>query len=271
MNNRHTPSFLVSILVHLFLLVLIFGAYKSVMVLNKSKKKEQKICIKLGCIAQGHRSHEVVKPKKKVEPTEKKKVIAKEKPIQKQKPIKKQKTPEKKVLKSPKLTKPKILKQPTARPKKQIQKKELISHTLPSKTIQKPQKKPPKKTEPAINAQSDSEVAPSLMQKQQLEPQKQPSQNSEEVYIDHNLQKIVKLLSDNLYYPRSARRRGIQGVVEVRFTLDENAEVSDVNVIASQSDILSRAAIQTIEDLSGEFPKPQKKLQISVPIEYKLR
>ena len=271
MNNRHTPSFLVSILVHLFLLVLIFGAYKSVMVLNKSKKKEQKICIKLGCIAQGHRSHEVVKPKKKVEPTEKKKVIAKEKPIQKQKPIKKQKPPEKKVLKSPKPIKQKISKQPKPKPKKHIQKKELVTHTLPSKTIQKPQKKPPKKIEPVINAQSNSKVAPSLMQKQQVEPQEQPSQNSEEIYIDHNLQKIVKLLSDNLYYPRSARRRGIEGIVKVKFKIDTDAKVSGVEIVSSSSDILSRAAIQTIKDLSGEFPKPSKNMSLSVPIEYKLK
>ena len=77
-------------------------------------------------------------------------------------------------------------------------------------------------------------------------------------------------MQDNLYYPRRARKKGITGEVMVKFTLGVDAIVSNVEVLKSEKEILSRAAIKTIQDLSGEFPKPDEALSISVPISYKL-
>lgn len=90
-------------------------------------------------------------------------------------------------------------------------------------------------------------------------------------YIDANIQKIVKLLSDNLYYPRSARKRGITGDVIVKFELSTEAKVNSIEIVTSENDILSRAAIKTLEDLSGKFPKPNEALVLEVPINYNLK
>ncbi|MDA7818524.1 TonB family protein [Sulfurimonas sp.] len=90
-------------------------------------------------------------------------------------------------------------------------------------------------------------------------------------YIKINTQAIAMLLQDNLYYPRSARKRGITGKVLVKFTLGVDSKASNIHVISSNSDILSRAARKTIEDLSGEFPPPTEEITLHVPIGYALR
>lgn len=97
-----------------------------------------------------------------------------------------------------------------------------------------------------------------------------PQVTFEEKYMEENLAKIVELLQENLYYPRRARKRGNEGEVIVSFKLSVDAEVTDVMVISSTSDVLSRGAIKTIENLSYKFPKPKKNLDLKVPIIYKL-
>ncbi|QOY51315.1 cell envelope integrity protein TolA [Candidatus Sulfurimonas baltica] len=89
-------------------------------------------------------------------------------------------------------------------------------------------------------------------------------------YLKINTKKITQLLQDNLYYPRSARKRNITGEVIIRFTLGVDCEVYDIEIVNSKNNILSRAAVKTIEDLSGKFPKPDKKIILNVPINYNL-
>jgi len=74
-----------------------------------------------------------------------------------------------------------------------------------------------------------------------------------------------------LYYPRQARKRGIEGEVLVSFYLSVNADISRVKVISAESAILSRAAIETIENLSGKFPAPIENLTLTIPITYSLK
>jgi protein TonB len=89
-------------------------------------------------------------------------------------------------------------------------------------------------------------------------------------YVEDNLAKIIELLQENLYYPRRARKRGVEGEVIVKFKLSTTSEVSNIKVLSSNSDILSRGAIRTIENLSFKFPKPSEDLDLKVPIYYKL-
>ena len=218
--NRHTPSFFVSLVVHVFFAVLLFVTYKYVVKVgdNASKKK---ICIKLNCIAE---KSKIINPQKSNQPAKKKK----EKPVKKQAP--------KKIV------------------KKKIPKIAPIVQEQPITQVEEVVEQSVKNPQPI-----EKKVEVVLVQK-----------TSEEKYIDKNLQKIVKLLSENLYYPRSARKRGIEGIVKVKFVLDTEAKTQDINVISSKSSILSRAAVKTIEELSGKFPKPQEKLTLHVPISYKL-
>lgn len=92
-----------------------------------------------------------------------------------------------------------------------------------------------------------------------------------EQYINEHMKQLVKLLQENLYYPRSARKRGVEGSVVVKFILRKDATACCIEVISSNSAILSRAAVQTIENLSGKFPIPTKELVLNVPILYDLK
>jgi len=92
-----------------------------------------------------------------------------------------------------------------------------------------------------------------------------------QAYIKRNFTTIAQLLHDNLYYPRRARKRGIEGKVVVKFLLTKDAEVMKSTVLSSSNEILSRAALKTLKELSGKFPKPTEALTIRVPIEYSLK
>jgi protein TonB len=92
----------------------------------------------------------------------------------------------------------------------------------------------------------------------------------EEAYISENIAAIMALLKKNLYYPRMARKRRIEGEVLVRFELLENGDIVNITVIESVNDMLARAAVTTIERLEGKFPLPKERLVLNVPIMYVL-
>lgn len=118
--------------------------------------------------------------------------------------------------------------------------------------------------------QEKKEVPEIIQEKEEVLQTKPREKNVEQEYISEHLKKISQLLSENLYYPRSARKRNIQGAVIVKFKLSTSAKVSKIEIVSSKSEILSRAAIKTIENLSGSFPRPPQELLLHVPITYKL-
>lgn len=93
----------------------------------------------------------------------------------------------------------------------------------------------------------------------------------EEAYVKAHISEIMALLRKNLYYPRMARKRGMEGKVTVRFELLENGDIKNITVVEAGHDLLSRAAVTTIERLEGKFPLPSEPLLLNVPIMYQLR
>jgi len=92
----------------------------------------------------------------------------------------------------------------------------------------------------------------------------------EDAYIEAHLAEIMALLRDNLYYPRMARKRHIEGKVTVRFELLINGGIENITVVEAERDILARSAVTTIERLEGKFPLPSERLVLKVPIVYNL-
>jgi protein TonB len=229
---RHSNSLLISLFVHAVLFSILFFLYKSY---SDSKKiEEEMLCIKLCSIAQSKERAEIKEIK---EP----KAVIQEKQKEPKK-VKKAEIPqeiaEKKIEIADEVVdiKPSLIKQT---------KEEVIA-----------EQKPEVKEKPSVEKSDDI-----------LLSQKAP----QEEYIEINMQKIAQLLEENLYYPMSARKRNITGLVKVSFTLSIDAKVNNVKIVDSQSDILSRAAVKTIQDLSTKFPKPKKELTLSVPINYNLK
>lgn len=230
---RHSSSFLISLFFHIVLAVLLFYTWKNVPIFHK-KEIEKKITIPLCCLIQKE-TKKIIIPPKQIQRKEIKEV-----------PLKKIKLPKKK-----QITKP------------IIKKKKPVKKEIPK------QIKPVQKVQETKLVQT---IIPKVIDNEKIKDQERKAREKKlkQEYIHAYMQKIVKLLSQNLYYPRSARKRGITGEVIVKFILSTNAIVTLSKVVESKSDILSRAAIKTIEDLSGKFPKPNEELILEVPISYKL-
>jgi len=93
-------------------------------------------------------------------------------------------------------------------------------------------------------------VKPKVIQKKVIKKSQQAE--SSKNYLQVNTKEISKLLRDNLYYPRSAKKRNITGQVLVKFKLGLDSRVYDIKVLESSNEILSRSAMKTIMDLSSK-------------------
>lgn len=237
---RHSSSFILSLILHIVILLAVFFIYKSIPK-KESVKIEKKVRIDL--------SNVTIKQTPKIIPVvQTRKIIPQETLLKsKIKQVVKKKTPKLKPI--PIKNAPKI--QEMIEPKKVLQE---------IKPIQEIKEEPKKIIDNKVEHFKEVTVE-NLLQKQK---------RLEQEYISQHIREISQLLSENLYYPRSARKRNIQGSIIVRFTLSTSAKVHNITIVSSKSEILSRAAIKTIEDLSGSFPHPAEELVLHVPITYKL-
>lgn len=238
---RHTSSFFISLLIHTLFFLGLFALWFFWPV--EKKEIEKKVLIKMSHLVE----------KKEIKNTESPKKPKLPKPQNTIKKPKKQKKVEKKEIKK----KVKVVKQKIPKVSKELE----TSKELNTSKVQEIEK-------PLVEEIVDEVQKPEKVKDIQTKVEKKLS--SEKVYMQKHIQQIVSLLRDNLYYPRSARKRGITGEVMISFRLLQNAEVQDIVVLSSDNEVLSRAAIKTIKDLSGEFPKPQEELLLNVPVSYSL-
>ncbi len=191
---------------------------------------------------------------------------------------------------------PLVKKQKKPQPKKNIVKKER-KKSIPSPVAEEKvavvDEIPPEVTEPEVEEVQDETVAaepravdtvetadeeadlpgvashtPASRSTVKAEPLQKVS--SEDAYLQEHVNEIMALLKKNLYYPRMARKRGIEGKVLVRFELLENGDIENIAVLEAERDVLARAAVKTIERLDGKFPLPKEPLTLQVPILYQL-
>ena len=238
--NKHSKSLSLSIIIHMLLLASIFYTY-SEFSSSSGEKKEKRVCIRLGCITESAKPS--VKPKK----AQKKQVK-----VQKKHLVKKRPKPKPHVKKIPKKNLP-------LHKVKPLEQKPELKRVTEEKMLQQ------KKCEEPIPACPDK-----MAHKNAKEEKHRQKESLQSQYVNMHLATIAQLLQENLYYPRRARKRGIEGEVIVKFTLQKDAEVTEIKILSSQSDILSRGARKTLQNLSGEFPKPDEALTLTVPISYSL-
>lgn len=240
---RHTNSILISLFIHFTIFITVFYTFTNV---HKPKiLEEKKVCIQLCSLQQTQQEVQTKKHIPQEIPIEEKmepKVEIKDE-IPKPVPVPAKIEPKKAAVKK-KEKQAKVIEQvnTTVKNDKNILQKDIIevAHAIPSiqKTVQ-------------------NEVV--------LQEVKE-----EDEYLQEHLALITKLLEENLYYPRSARKRAITGDVVVKFKLMPDATIAYIKVLKSPSEVLSRGAVQTIENVSTKFPKPKKELILEVPISYKL-
>ncbi len=168
----------------------------------------------------------------------------------------------------------KSISQPKLKPKKNVLKKTKPPEKKVKKcTIKKKrviQKKVKTKEAPITTKEKIEKVVQNRENSCKKDTVKEVKESVAVTYTHLHIEQIAKLLQENLYYPRRARKRGIEGEVVVRFTVEKNAEVTNITIISSGNAILSRGAIKTLKNLSGLFPKPEESVTLNVPIKYSL-
>jgi len=126
---------------------------------------------------------------------------------------------------------------------------------------------------PAPVVMEHTETLPEPTQAAPAPQAEKPSveQQTSETYMNEHLAVIARLLRENLYYPKLARKRHLEGEVLAAFTLLADGTIREVTVKKHAREILDRAAVRTIESLSGLMPHPQSPLTIEVPIRFVLK
>ena len=240
----HTKSFSLSLLIHLLIIAFIYYGYRTFHSENNAIK-EEKICVKLCNIKSQTQPVHTTVAKAKAVP---KRVVSEHSNQKEQKKV-------------PKVVKKKALVKKT----KVVKKRKVIAskknlHTTQSKKIEKVKSKPIENT---LKPLATTQVP---LKKKSIKT----AQVAQRAYLQENINKISELIRENLYYPRRARKRAIEGIVVVTFVLHKDARVTDVHILSVNRAILGRAAVKTIEELSGKFPKPHEVITLKVPINYML-
>ena len=144
--------------------------------------------------------------------------------------------------------------------KKEIEKK-IVEKTVVEKNIEK------KELEPTTKIEEKAKVTENQIP-QQLLPQKPPVDEKKE-YLDKHLEQIRSLINQNVKYPLKAKKLSIEGIVTVRFKINENGTIENITILDGHK-FLQSATIEAIEEASKNFPKTNQSIEIQIPIEYKL-
>lgn len=157
-------------------------------------------------------------------------------------------------------------------PKKVILKKVIIKKPKPIVKKKVIKKKIVKKSKPKIIkkvATPKGKVATKMLQKQNKNQKPQASSAEKK----HFLSKVRRKIEKNKYYPRIAKKRGMEGIVKVRFRILSNGNVSDISV--SGPKVFHTSAKEAV---NNAFPISIKHMPLSlledyvtIPLNYKIR
>jgi len=137
----------------------------------------------------------------------------------------------------------------------------------PLEKVLKPQEK---KTEPVEETRVSKTQVQEVENTSSVVTVSEPAISSEAQYMQDNIALINALIKKNLFYPRLAKKRGLQGKAMVSFTLNLEGEVIDIQALGVLSSILKKSAIKTVQKASNSFPHPKEVLALRIPIVYKL-
>ncbi len=257
--NRYFISFLIAICFYSFLIALY--------IFSKDIKKVHSVVTPKVTQRITFRIQKEVKPKPIVKPKPKPKPIVKPKPKpkkkEKPKPKLKPKPVKKPIVKRKVIIKKKVIKpkpKPKIKPKPKYTKIKKIIKPKP-KPIEKPIKQKIVK-KPAIKEQI---VPPKIIQK----PKPKKNINTKELKRKQALflENMKNRINENKYYPKRAKRREIEGSVDVKFILLENGEMQNITILNGKK-IFHNSVEQAIKD---SFPIQIKKDLFKFPLPITLK
>lgn len=146
---------------------------------------------------------------------------------------------------------------------KKVEKKEIEKKIVEKTVVEK------QELEPTITTKIEEKVkvAENQLPAKPLSPQ--PPVNEKKEYLDKHLEQIRSLINQNVKYPLKAKKLSIEGIVTVKFKINEDGTVENITIIDGHK-FLQSATIEAIENASKSFPKTNQSIEIQIPIEYKL-
>ena len=161
----------------------------------------------------------------------------------------------------------KIVETPKPITSKKVEKKEIEKKTVEKitekKVVEKQESEPSKKIQEQVN--KIEEKAP--VSENKLPPK--PLLDEKKDYLDKHLAQIRSLINKNVKYPLKAKKLSIEGIVTVRFKINENGTIENITILDGHK-FLQSATIEAIEEASKNFPKTNQSIEIQIPIEYKI-
>ena len=157
----------------------------------------------------------------------------------------------------------KIVETPKPITPKKVEKKEIEKKITEKKAVEKQESEPTKKIQEQVN--KIEEKAP--VSENKLPPK--PLLDEKKEYLDKHLAQIRSLINKNVKYPLKAKKLSIEGIVTVRFKINENGTIENITILDGHK-FLQSATIEAIEEASKNFPKTNQSIEIQIPIEYKL-
>lgn len=109
--------------------------------------------------------------------------------------------------------------------------------------------------------------SPPLNTEQSSLPQIEPAKQS---YVQLHGNAIRAFIEKHKQYPEIARKRSLSDTVEVSFILTSTGEIEELHA-TSNSQILSKSAIETIHKAKAFFPIPTENVTIKIPIIYVIK
>ena len=148
-----------------------------------------------------------------------------------------------------------------------------MPQALPKPTVSKPKKIAPSpitNKEPLPHEEQRASNTP-MVQAQASQSIDTNSSEPTPKPSDEQYQALVaKALHDAKSYPELARKRLIEGSVELIFTITPEGQLWDIQS-RSHSAILEQAALQSLHQAQPFFPKPHTNVTLKVPMVYRLR
>lgn len=253
--KRYLNSFFITTVIYILLAVGFFYTFANQNL--KVKKEDTKKVISLNHL-------KLDPPKKKMEEPKKEKI--KPKKVTPKKVVKKPKKkvvkkPKKKILKKKPIKKKKVVKKPTPKPIKKEVPKPVKEE---KRVVEKVEEKPKQKVEKIQKIVKPKEV----VTKKQIVKEQQP--NEDDLLLRKYLLQIRQAIQRSIKYPRRAKAFNVQGDVVVKFEIQANGDVENIEIIQGHK-YLRKATIKAIKKASESFPKPEKSLNIKLPVQFSLK
>ena len=196
------------------------------------------------------------------------------KELQKPKVSKKPLKPKKPKVQKPR-PKPKKIRKSVKKQHKKRRKHPKNRHTKPKRAKKIPQ---PSKSMMRV---AKNELQKSIQKSQHQEapiktepapkPQKSANKSYAKTFLERYTLQIKEAIQRHKFYPRLARKTRKEGDVVVGFALTPQG-MRDLRIVKpSPHKILDRAALRCVSEASSEFPKPKERVEVRVPMEYRLR